>query len=225
MRSRWAPAVFGAALALGLGSASAAPTQVTLGNAAPGFADGDTPPTVDLAAAQAGQPAPFASGIGNDVIGPDFASSWLFSYAAPPDPIVAASLTLGLADHDSAASGEQLAHFEVEGIDLASALSAALESHGGSDSEYNVYSVALPSSLFGQLEDGATFVELGLQGPGLLTPLFPLPGPNPPMESANNGAHLVFATLAFETVPEPNVASLAAGAVLGVLALRRRARR
>jgi len=216
----WRAALAAAVLVAGVGEAGAATTTATLGNAAPPFVDGDTPPTVDLAAAQAGQPAPFDQGKGNEILGPDFTAAWTFVYGAPADPIQSASLTLGLADHDSAASGGQVALFAVELVDLTSVLSLALEARGGTDAEYNVYSVDLPSSVFGQLADGTGLVQLQLQGPGLVTPLFPLPGPNPPTESSFNGAHLVFATLAFETVPEPCAAFFLASTLLAVAALR-----
>ena len=109
------------------------------------------------------------------------------TYAALTDPVVSASLTLGIYDHDSSASGSQLALFTVDGNDLTATLDTQFEAGGGSlDLEYNVYSVDL-TGLFGDLTDGMVSVVLNLDGPGLVTPLFPLPGPNPPEETDTNG--------------------------------------
>jgi uncharacterized protein (TIGR03382 family) len=212
-------------LALSSG-AQAAIISSTLGNDAPGFNDGDTPAAFTVGGAQSGQPAPFDTSYGNDVIGPDFAQSWTHSFGAIADPIVSASLTIGIWDHDSAASGSQLDLFSVDGNVLTTDLDALFEAGGGStDLEYNVYTIDL-AGLFGDLADGSVTIELNLDGPGLVTPLFPLPGPNPPEESSFNGASLVYSSLMIETrngqpVPGPGPLPLALLA-FGTLLWRRR---
>jgi hypothetical protein len=216
-------------LAMLLAGSVAQAVVVTLGNDAPGFDDGDVPTTPELAAAQSGSPAPFDTGLGNDVLASigDFSASWTFSYVAPADPISSASLTIGIADHDSAAAGSQLSSFVIDGNGLTAELDALFEAAGGAgDGEYRVYALDLPGSLFADLADGSASVALGLTGPGLVTPLFPLPGPNPPEPTDTNGAHLVFARLEVEAVPEPTLMLLCTLALLGTgVALRADGRR
>ena len=187
----------------------------SLGNTSPGFNDGDTPTVPMVGAAQSGQPAPFNQGYGTDgLFGGNFAQSWTHAFAAIADPIISASLTIGIYDHDSAASGSQLDLFTVDGNALTADLDSLFEAGGGStDLEYNVYTIDL-AGLLGDLADGSVTIVLNLDGPGLVTPLFPLPGPNPPEETASNGANLIFSTLTIETqngevaVPEPGTLSL-----------------
>ncbi len=69
---------------------------VTLGNAMPGFDDGDQPDLVpDVLDAQTGQPAPFDTGIGNQLFGPNFSALWTFNYALG-SPIISALITIGI---------------------------------------------------------------------------------------------------------------------------------
>lgn len=223
-----------AALLLALGSiqaVTAATITTTLGNSSPGFNDGDTPATFpDLVNAQSGQPAPFDAGIGNDALGTNFSASWEFNYApiALPDVITAATLTFGIADHDSGASGSQVDSFTVGASNLSGELDALFEAGGGSgDGEYNVYSLSLGPGLFADMADGNLLVSLALAGPGLQTPLFPLPGPNPPQDSAGNGAHLIYSSLEIQTqvVPIPAAAPLFASALVLMGLYRRRVQR
>jgi uncharacterized protein (TIGR03382 family) len=209
-------------------SAHAAMLTASLGNTASGFADGDTPTVAEVGTAQAGQPVPFDQGYGTDgLFGGNFMQSWTFTYAALTQPVLSASLTLGIYDHDSSATGSQLALFTADGNDLTATLDAQFEAGGGSlDLEYNVYTVDL-AGLFADLTDGMLTVVLNLDGPGLVTPLFPLPGPNPPVETDTNGANLIFSSLMIETrdpdtpVPAPGTLPLAALG-LGLMLWRRR---
>jgi len=203
--------------------AHAAPVTITLGNPSPGFSDGDIPPLIpDINNAQSGQPAPFDAGIGNDVlVGDGLSASWTFTYDSLVEPVRSATLTLGIVDRDSAATGSQVSLFSVEGINLTASLDTAFEARGGADGEYNVYTLTLPNSSFAALADGETLVQLALQGPGLVTPLFPLPGPNPPTDSVSNGAHLIYSTLEITPVPLPAAFPLLASG-LAILLWRRR---
>ncbi len=165
-------------------------------------------------AAAAGEPVPFDSFRGSDLAGSaPFSESWTFNYAA--GAYVNATLTLGIADHDSQATGSQIVFFGFDGNDLTSLLNTLFESSGGRQFENNIYSVNIPALDLADLTDGTATFTLTLQGPSLSgTPLDPMPGSLP-----NNGAGLDFARLDL-AVPEPGsltfvilaVASLTAAA-------------
>src|SRR5262249_43646494 len=109
--------------------------------------------------------APFFTDVGGDggYCGSEFNppgfvncdKSWTFNYVIPAgETITAASLTLALADIDSASTGNQVALYQVNGGDvLTSALNTAAEAlHGGTGSinaEYNVFTFSLAN--FGAL--------------------------------------------------------------------------
>lgn len=228
------------------GAANAAIITSSLGNTASGFADGSAPILVtQIIPAQSGQPAPFDAGLGSDVFA-NAAGSWTHAFGAITDPIISAMLSLGLVDHDSAASGDQVGLFTVDGTDFTATLNTAFNGSGGGNGEYNEYSVDL-TSIAASLLDGSADVVLNLAGPGLEASCFIggalsidcLIGNVPPVinETGFNGAHYIFATLTIETqdpngggggggggsVPEP--ASLAlTGLGLAALGLRRRRR-
>jgi len=197
-----------AVLSLGTQIASANVT-VTLGEQ--DFADGATPTSGTILAAGAGEPAPF-DGVfsGSDATGPNFSTSWTFSYAAQPN-VLGASLTLGISDHESSATGSQVASFTLNGIDLTSALDVLLESRGGASRESNVYLLTLPSSTFAALGTGSATFSLSLQEPGL-----GILG-----ETTFNGAALDFSTLSVTPVPEPATGILMSLALLGLGIARR----
>ena len=154
-----------------------------------------------LAPHKVGSPAPFDTSYGTDgLFGGNFSQTWTHSFGAIAEQILSASITIGIVDHDSAASGSQLSLFSVDSTGLTSELDVLFEAAGnGEDGEYNVYSLALPVSAFTDLADGSALVSLSLAGPGLVTPLFPLPGPNPPVETTTNGANIIFSTLSITT--------------------------
>lgn len=197
----WVTAVLlGAGLFLGtVGRTDAVSILQTLGEQ--DFADGSFQNSTQVAAAGANEPAPFADVIGSDVGGPNFAASWTFTYGVPAtDAVTAAALTLGIQDHDSAASGNQVASFTLNGtLNLTAALNALFEASPGANSQARVYTLTLPSATFAALGTGTATFALALQGPGLGI-LGELP---------TNGAALDFATLNLTTqapipVPEPS---------------------
>jgi len=209
---KYLPAKTIVALALMAGSQFAlANTVVTLGEQ--DFADGATPTTGDFLTAGSGEPAPF-NGVfsGADTIS-NFSASWTFSYGAIVDVITGGSLKFGIYEHESAATGNQVASFTINGTDFTGALNTLFESHGGASREDNVYTLTLPSSTFAGLASGTVNVSLSLAGPGL--GLFG--------ETAFNGAALDFATLDIATaVPEPLTSTLLLLGVPAVLAAARR---
>jgi hypothetical protein len=220
-----------AALLLALGGlqvATAAMYTSSLGNTTPGYNDGDSPGAFALG--QVG-PAPFDQGYGSDalVFMGNFSQNWTHTYAPIAEEILSASITIGIFDHDSAATGSQLSSFVVGGTDFTASLDSMFETVGdGLDGMYNEYTINLSVALFASLADGSAMVTLNMLGPGLVTPLFPLPGPNSPEEVATNGANLIFSSLTIETdssipaVPIPAAAPLFLSAIAAFGLYRRR---
>jgi hypothetical protein len=81
--------------------------------------------------------------------------------------------------------------------------------------------------VFADLVDGSVSVALDLNGPGLQTPLFPFPGPNPSVEGDYNAAHLIFSTLSITTqaVPIPATMLLLGSGLIGLIGFRRKFRK
>ena len=202
----------------------------SLGNTASGFADGSTQAAFLVGGAQGGQPAPFDTGYGTDgLFGGNFSQTWTHSYSAIADPILSAMITIGIYDHDSIATGSQLAYFGHGTSDLTTGMDTLFEAGGGSaDATYNEYSLALTD--FADLADGSVDFFLDLMGPGLVPRAVFLGGGFE--ETSTNGANLIFATLTIVTedqqppqpVPEPGGLALL-GAGLLSLGLQRRSRR
>jgi hypothetical protein len=208
----------------------------SLGNTASGLVNGQTTTLFgDLQPAQAGQAAPFDQGYGNDVLQDNVMDvTWTHNFGAIVDTILSASITFGIADHDSAASGSQLALFDLDGSSYQPALDGLFEADASEDTVYNEYTISLAGADLAKLADGSLVVDLELLAPGRVTPLFPLPGPNPPEDSAGNGAHLIFSTLTIETedpdqggggdgnIPEPGTLLLSILGAAGLYGVRRR---
>jgi hypothetical protein len=207
--------------------AEAAQIVTTLGNASPGFSDGALVGIIDVAAAQAGQPAPFNQGYGSDPIpNSNFSQSWTFGPYGSGLDIVSATISFGIVDDDSASPGDQVASFSVDGNTLTGTLNALMTS--GLSGQYRVYTLALPGSTFAALADGSATFALALQGPVQNPVLFPPPDF---VTDPSNGASLIYARLSITTqdvvpIPEPASISLLACGLGGVaLAHRRRRQR
>ena len=195
-------------------SAGAAVITQTLGHQA--FPNGTKVALVPFATAHAGDPFPFdGTFFGSDPSGPNFSASWTFSYGALSN-ITAATLSLGILDSDSAAPGNQVASFVLNGsIDLTAPLNVAFEANPSANSFVNDYSITLDASAFSQLGTGSATFALMLQGPGL----------GVLGQTMFNGAALDFSTITITTqsVPEPSSMVLAgfAAAALVVPLFRR----
>jgi hypothetical protein len=187
-----------------------AQTTVTIGTQH--FTDGQRIGTGTFLTAVSGQPTPFDTFFGSDATGPNFDAQWTMSFT-PPAAITSATLTFGIYDHDSQASGNQVSLFTAAGADLTVSLNAAFEGHGGANTEYDVYSILLPASTFGTLAGGSASFHLTLQGPGLSVL----------GETLNNGAGLDFASLT--VVPEPGSVPLLGIGFALLFVFRNRGRR
>jgi len=180
--------------------ANADATSITLGNASPGFTNGQTGiGTATVLTAMTGSPAPFNAICGSDTANPpgNCVTSWTFTYSlASGDVVTAASLTLGIWDLDSKATGSQVALYQVVGGDVLTTTfntaAEALHTNVGSASgEYDEFTFAL--SNFSALNGGSATIQLGLQnGLGVLG------------NTAFNGAGLLFSTLNLTIESNPN---------------------
>ena len=218
----------------GLQAAAAATFTGSIGNTASGLSDGDIPTGEQIGIIIAGQAAPFFDqSCGADVLANPGNCSAIWSLSvvgAITDPILSASLTLGIVDHDSDADGSQLGSFTVDGNSLTGALDAEFEGAGGFDGMYNVYTIDL-AGFFADLADGSALISLALAGPGLQTCTFDLICPGAPVVSDTpfNGANLIFSTLTIETldstippVPLPAAVWLFGTALIGLAGFGKR---
>ena len=196
------------ALVMWLGNVGTAVT-VTLGDQ--DFINGSFPDGVSgFNGPSAGEPVPFDQFRGGDFSIP-FSESWTFNY--PALTVTSATLTLGIFDHDSRAPGSQINSFTVDAVDITSVLDTQFESSGGTQNEYNVYTVNLPASTFSALSDGTATFTLTLKGPGLEDS-----AGSTVNTTISNGAGLDFAMLS--VIPEP--ATLILLGLGGVALLRKR---
>jgi hypothetical protein len=177
------------------------------------FTDGQIVTSAAYNAAVTGQPAPFNAANGGDVSGPNFASAWTFNYPGPtPGTIVLATLTIGLWDGDTAASGSQVSLMDVDAIPFTPSADAVFEATQGIQGQYRIYVIPITPTAYTALEDGTASFVFNMQGPGL----------GVLGETTNNGAGLDFARLDITVVPEPSASLLAAGALLLTTTRRRR---
>ncbi|HUA22282.1 MAG TPA: PEP-CTERM sorting domain-containing protein [Bryobacteraceae bacterium] len=216
-----------AAVAVGFLILSSAKADVitSLGNTASGLTSGTKYTGATILSAQSGQASPFNGACGSDASS-NCSTNWTFTYTLGADEVVdGATLTLGIFDIDSAASGNQVGSFTLTGgDDLTAALNAVSETlDGGSgspNSYYDVLSITIPSTSFAVLDGGSATFNLTLAGPGL----------GALGTTTYNGASLIFSTLDLQTetissVPEPAMWYLLLAAIGGIMLFRARARK
>jgi hypothetical protein len=200
-------------------AAPAAAVILTLGDQ--DFTDGSLIAVGTFTSASVGEPSPFTSFQGSDVgQGGNFSAVWTFNFA--PGSVTSASITFGSYDHDSAATGSQLASFFVDGIDMTAALNALFETPGvGTQQEVNVFTLALSGAALASLSDGSATFSFSLQGPALCGNSG---STNSCAQNVGNGAGLDFSTLNLtqaQVVPEPGSLALL-GIAAGAFAFSRR---
>ena len=185
------------------------------------FTDGQLISGDEYTAAVSGQLAPFNDFIGSD-LSSHFSASYSFAFAA--QPISSATFALGIFDADSAAEGDQVGAFSINGIDLTRLLNAAFNSHGGTQREYNVFTITLPTNVLVSIATGQANIALTLAGPGLAG----IAGDSS-LPSSFNGAGLDFSTLTLNpttnAVPEPSSLALVTLAGISVCLSMARHRR
>lgn len=175
---------------------------------------------------QTGEPPPFGLYFGGDTPlqatpGP-FIVSWTFNFE--PSPISAASLIFGIWDHDTAAPGNQLTSFTLDGIDLRAPLNALMEATGiGTGAQYDVFTLMLSGPQLTALEDGVATFAMRLDGPAICGAVGGTTVCDP---NVGNGAGLDFSTLNYTAgpiivVPEPATLALVAVGLLAAGGLRR----
>jgi hypothetical protein len=122
--------------------------------------------------AVAAQPAPFNAFCGADG-SRNCSASWTFNYVVPSgDAVTGATLSLGILDLDSAAAGNQIGSFTLNGVDdLTSTINTVAEAldggTGSPNSFYEVLTIIIPGGDLADLGGNSATFALQTAGPGL----------------------------------------------------------
>ena len=193
-----------------------------LGNTGTSLVSGTTYTGSTVLAQQTGA-APFNASCGSDTGASgstNCSTNWTFTYASlAGDTINSATISFGIYDIDSGAAGNQVANFNLTSGDsftaALNALAEALNSNAGSkNSEYDVFTLTIPSTSFATLLTGSAQFNLALQAPGQ-----GVLGTSP-----SNGGSLIFSSLSIDytpgtpppTVPEPSSLMLLLGGITSI---------
>jgi hypothetical protein len=123
-------------------------------------------------AAVAAQLAPFNAICGSDITS-NCSASWTFDYVIPSgDTVTGAALSLGIWDLDSAAAGNQIASFTLNGVDdLTSTINTVANGldggTGSPNSFYEVLTIIIPGADLADLGGTSATFALQTTGPGL----------------------------------------------------------
>jgi hypothetical protein len=125
--------------------------------------------------AVATQPAPFNAFCGSDTASTlgNCSASWTFNYVVPSgDTVTGATLSLGILDLDSAAAGDQIASFTLNGLDdltsIINTVANGLDGGTGSpNSFYEVLTIIIPGADLAELGGTSATFALQTKGPGL----------------------------------------------------------
>jgi hypothetical protein len=162
--------------------------------------------------------APFNVVHGADTVGPNGSFSFTFT-GLPLSGVTSASLVLSLWDLDSAASGNQIASFTLNGsVDLTSAIQTVSEAAAAAQATITYLTINLNAAAITQIQTGTATFAFTFSGPGL----------GVIGETPTNGGGADFAELTLETgppVPEPSSLLLASTGLLALLGTRLRKRR
>jgi hypothetical protein len=214
---------------------SSASTIIMLGDVS--FTDQTQQNAGAFSTADTGELAPFNGVACGADASANCSTSWTFTYSLPVgETITGATFTLGIADLDTHATGNQIGTMTIGGIDIAGLMNTVAESidpsvgicpgsPGGTNncwgSIYRVLTITLPSTTFAQLATGTATVNFATSGPGW--------GVLGGVGTTFNGVNLDYSSLDISTspvvaTPEPgSLFSMAAGlAGLGLLRYRRR---
>ncbi len=146
--------------------------------------------------AVAAQPAPFNAFCGSDIAS-NCSTSWTFNYVVPSgDTVTGATLSLGILDLDSAAAGDQIASFTLNGVDdLTSTINTVANGldggTGSPNSFYEVLTIIIPGADLADL--GGNSATFALQTTGLGLGLLGA--------TTFNGVGLDFSTLSLTVTP------------------------
>jgi PEP-CTERM motif len=221
-------AAFATVLLVAPPEAKASTITTSIGNTSSPFINGSSVLPATFTAQQTGL-APFNAFCGSDTGAAGSTNcdaSWTFNYAIPVgETVTGGSVKFGINDIDSAALGNQVALFRLNGGDILTAslnvLSEALNGGTGSiNREYDEFTLSLTAASLVQLNLATATFHLSLLNPGLGV----LPGGTP----SNSGA-LLFSTLTLQsdsipgggpTVPEPTTLLLLASGLVAALRSR-----
>ena len=204
-------------------TANAGIININAGNLAHTLTDGNVHSGFDILGHLGLASAPFDQVYGGPFTEPGNAHWQFDNLGAITDTIVSASIKIGIWDLDSAATGNQLDSFFLDGIDFFSGLNTVFEAEGSNYNEFNVFTYNLDNSIFASLVDGQLNVDLDIGGNG-----YKESGNDPLNELVNNKHFLVYSTLIINTedfsepdpepepVPEPSTLLLFIAAMVGI---------
>lgn len=129
------------------------------------FVDGGRPSNLNIVnQASANEPFPFNSFKGSDgFLAPSNAGFFFSTSDIPTDNVDELVMVFGIYDHDSQSPENQVAEFTIDEVDFTDSMNALLESRGGANVEYNVYTYVFPPG--GPVADGNAEFALRMKGP------------------------------------------------------------